>query len=646
MGSQSSDGGGGSVLICEGAAGAMYPDVVYVRQGDSVLFFRGSVDIAESVSGDGVTVVDSIDDLDVVVEGEGDRAVKSVRDGLWVFEGVFQRSDVRNANKRTYPRRLWERILAEGTPVRESLKSRSMLGHLEHPKDGRTDGNLGAIITTDLRLKEDGTVWGRGEVLSTPAGKILREYTSRNVRWGVSSRGSGSVGNDGTVKDDYTLRSFDAVMAPSTPGAYPSKIGAGVGSMESGGGVSESHGTRGKRGGADRPDSDAESITATGPDATDLSEAVDSSVAILPVTAVDGLTVFRVPVKFMGDDALKVANAYSQKVSKAPPSLYGKFRGEGRSRRARSHKDDRKYVVVETLVLSSGSSFAAKYVEAVLREMGITHPSRLPEGANDGIDPSELDEWNTEVESLIESTDSRWLASSIEATKRMLDCYGKGRYLQGKGRPVSDGIMARLVDNLTRAAEPVEIGGVASGAMDESADRYRRAAASAGDLADANRMRAEDAEGEAAAARDELSRANDVLGRLRDELESVRAELDTATELLAERPDDPVSPVEAIVAEQVSIHPSLARFRDVLLGAGTVTEVMEAVESFAPRDGSRARPAAPRVNPSPVLPVAGAVLESRGAAPDTRRNRASRNNQGASVAAKALASMRAGPGRG
>jgi len=56
--------------------------------------------------------------------------------GPTVLEGVLQRSDVKNANGRIYPRSLWERTLAEGSPVMKKVQERGMMGHLEHPKDG------------------------------------------------------------------------------------------------------------------------------------------------------------------------------------------------------------------------------------------------------------------------------------------------------------------------------------------------------------------------------------------------------------------------------------------------------------------------------------------------------------------------------
>jgi len=87
----------------------------------------------------------------------------------------------------------------------------------------------GALVTRSLKLKKDGVVWGVAELLDTPNGLILQEYTRKDVRWGVSSRGNGSVDDKGFVNEnDYSLSTFDAVLKPSTPGAYPKRINSGA----------------------------------------------------------------------------------------------------------------------------------------------------------------------------------------------------------------------------------------------------------------------------------------------------------------------------------------------------------------------------------------------------------------------------------
>ena len=208
--------------LCEGFAGSGHIEVAYVQQGDKVCVVLGERSLCESID-DALTLVESIDQLELEERTVGGKTFKAVKEGRWFVEGPFQRSDVRNANKRTYPRVIWEKHVGDQkSHVQKNVKEGGMLGHLEHPKDGRTDGNEGSLVTRKLDLQRDGTVWGVAELLDTPKGLILQEYTRKGVRWGVSSRGNGSVDDTGRVSEaDYVLEAFDAVMKPSTPGAYP-----------------------------------------------------------------------------------------------------------------------------------------------------------------------------------------------------------------------------------------------------------------------------------------------------------------------------------------------------------------------------------------------------------------------------------------
>lgn len=143
--------------------------------------------------------------------------------GAFRVEGVFQRSDVENANKRVYPRRIWEKELGEKR-VMEALSSRSMYGELDHPSDGKTMLKRVSHVVTGLELSEDGTVTGGADILPTPNGQILRTLFESGTQVGISSRGSGSV-QSGVVQEDFKLGTFDFVARPSTPGALPRHAG-------------------------------------------------------------------------------------------------------------------------------------------------------------------------------------------------------------------------------------------------------------------------------------------------------------------------------------------------------------------------------------------------------------------------------------
>jgi hypothetical protein len=66
---------------------------------------------------------------------------------------------------------------------------------------------------------------GEVEILSTPAGNILKELFRNGITVGISSRGMGSVKenvSEGTVEvqDDFELLCWDFVSTPSTHGAF------------------------------------------------------------------------------------------------------------------------------------------------------------------------------------------------------------------------------------------------------------------------------------------------------------------------------------------------------------------------------------------------------------------------------------------
>jgi hypothetical protein len=147
--------------------------------------------------------------------------------GNFRVEGVFQRSDTENANKRVYPRSIWEKEL-EAPRVVEALQNKAMFGELDHPADGKTKLQRVSHVITNLELQEDGVMTGAAEILPTPNGKILKSLFESGVQVGISSRGSGSVQN-GRVQEDFKLNTFDFVARPSTPGALPRPSGESKG---------------------------------------------------------------------------------------------------------------------------------------------------------------------------------------------------------------------------------------------------------------------------------------------------------------------------------------------------------------------------------------------------------------------------------
>jgi len=64
---------------------------------------------------------------------------------------------------------------------------------------------------------------GKLEILPTPSGQILEALIKAGVTVGVSSRGMGSLEQNGNVmevQDDFELLCWDFVSTPSNPGSY------------------------------------------------------------------------------------------------------------------------------------------------------------------------------------------------------------------------------------------------------------------------------------------------------------------------------------------------------------------------------------------------------------------------------------------
>lgn len=144
-----------------------------------------------------------------------------------IIAGTFATADVLNENGRNYKSRGWK-IWLNRPSFQEKLKTRRVLGELGHPEEIDTTLRDVSHIVTYLELKPDGTVYGEAEILDTPSGKILKTLYEAGVGLGISSRGYIPEGynlipeDTGlAVPDEYELLTFDFVIDPSSPGAFP-----------------------------------------------------------------------------------------------------------------------------------------------------------------------------------------------------------------------------------------------------------------------------------------------------------------------------------------------------------------------------------------------------------------------------------------
>ena len=140
--------------------------------------------------------------------------------------GIIQRAEAKNQNERVYPKEILMREIQKY--IDGPVKERRALGELDHPESSVI--NLQNVSHNIVEIKIKGNdVYGTFEILSTPAGNILKELFRNGITVGVSSRGMGSVEdnlNEGTleVQDDFELLCWDFVSTPSTHGAYVSPV--------------------------------------------------------------------------------------------------------------------------------------------------------------------------------------------------------------------------------------------------------------------------------------------------------------------------------------------------------------------------------------------------------------------------------------
>jgi hypothetical protein len=154
--------------------------------------------------------------VDILTESE---KKKVMSDGAVYLVGICQKSGTKNGNGRIYRK---ETLQREVENYQQAIRERRALGELDHPDDSVINLKNASHVATKMWWDGD-SVMAKFEVLDTPSGNILKALVGSGVKLGISSRGMGSVREEGgstIVEDDFQLICFDMVSEPSTPGAY------------------------------------------------------------------------------------------------------------------------------------------------------------------------------------------------------------------------------------------------------------------------------------------------------------------------------------------------------------------------------------------------------------------------------------------
>ena len=157
---------------------------------------------------------------------------ESSMDGKNCFlAGIFMQGGIKNRNNRVYPVSEISKAVSEAANlIREQ---NGIFGELDHPQTLNINLDRISHVITDLRMEGNNAI-GRAKILEkTPMGQIARALIESGVRLGVSSRGAGSVLEDGRV-EGFNFITVDIVATPSAPGARPNSIYESLGYAKNG----------------------------------------------------------------------------------------------------------------------------------------------------------------------------------------------------------------------------------------------------------------------------------------------------------------------------------------------------------------------------------------------------------------------------
>ena len=134
---------------------------------------------------------------------------------IYMIKGPFMEADQQNRNKRVYPHQV---LQPQVEAYQAKIKGHRAVGELNHPNNMEINPENIAIKIEKLEWSNKHTVYGEAKVCSTPKGMILRSLMDEKIKFGVSSRGAGTL-KEGIVQGDYRYVGNDVVWDPSARSA-------------------------------------------------------------------------------------------------------------------------------------------------------------------------------------------------------------------------------------------------------------------------------------------------------------------------------------------------------------------------------------------------------------------------------------------
>jgi len=132
----------------------------------------------------------------------------------YYLEGPMIVAGVKNQNGRIYDQKLMETAVKKFKTT--MIDTRRSLGELNHPTSASI--NIERAVHLIQELNQKGNVWyGKSKLLTgTKHGDLCKSLIfDHGVKLGMSTRGAGSLSENGMVDQDYVLTTIDLVQDPS-----------------------------------------------------------------------------------------------------------------------------------------------------------------------------------------------------------------------------------------------------------------------------------------------------------------------------------------------------------------------------------------------------------------------------------------------
>jgi hypothetical protein len=143
----------------------------------------------------------------------------------YIIKGPFLQSEVKNHNRRIYAKEILEKEVNRYTKAK--IETDQAVGELGHPDTPTI--NLERASHKITALVNEGNNWiGTAKILNTPFGVIVKNLIDEKVKFGVSSRGLGSLKESNGVNhvqsDYFLVTPADIVSDPSGPDCWATAV--------------------------------------------------------------------------------------------------------------------------------------------------------------------------------------------------------------------------------------------------------------------------------------------------------------------------------------------------------------------------------------------------------------------------------------